>query len=486
MRTRHSDQGSSTSSGSPTEDAIDTAITSPTHTKEQRESTRSHSDQSSDQPPQSGNIRASRSGRLFIISGLSEHHFPTQAPRSSQVSQSGAYPHSRHHIQRGVRKRKHSALLDGETSFRQVSPDDEVPLASQESLDNQLGEVLQSGNDSQGPSPTKRRRRGRHALAVESILPSRAPSPELPILDPELDQLAEVDLPPIFLSEPRTPDPEMPDDDAQRIYEQLYKPLGKAVSFTEALTKYNPRQRSTDNLYALAQNTAAALRAWQDEYLSLEKLTAPHAPIPRRPATGDRQPRSPTTFEDLKEADLYDYIYDPKRPGRQDAIGQRIIRDPSGRELRQRHQRGRVGADGLLISNATAGYLASEDDGGRKRTRKPVNKYDGVVQEQHRRRRGLAALYETSDRDQPAKRGRSAGRGGGRGRGHGRGRGGTGLLGKRIREMRGESGAPSGFSQEDNERSSADALHGIEIIRDVSASVQVCLLCFTQLKRAHD
>lgn len=381
-----------------------------------------------------------------------------------------------------------------------------MPLASQELADDQLSEAHVDGDayadlsyskvgifamtqacasfaDSrikqQDPSPTKRRRRGRNAQAVDSIEPSRAPSPELPMLGPEEDVLSEADLPNTFRSEPSTPDPDVLDDEAHKIYQELYKPLPKAIDFTAALMRFSTRQRTTDTLYALAENTAAALRAWQDEYLLLDKLTAPHAPIPRKPANGNRQPMSPTAFEDLKEADIYDYIYDPKKHGRQDAITQRVIRDPSGRELRQRHQRGRVGADGQLVGSANAGMLASEDDGERKRTRKPVSKYDGVLPgEQHKRKRGLGTLNEALERDQPAKRGRASMRGGGRGRGLGRRRGGLGPLGKRIQEMREESGAPVGPAHEDAEQvgfiSDSDGLGAVDAFRDASASVQVC------------
>lgn len=536
MRTRNSDKGSSSTSGSPTEKRTGPSNLSPSQPRRSNISKRSSSNQSSQSDhanpeTHSVKIRAFRRGSLLIITGLNQHQFPAQSPNWSQDYESGRKPRGRNGryfastndspikrnassstarstrqngaSQRPGLKRKHSALYDGAAS------EHDVPLASQELADDETGEAFgdsnayaelshlkvgnttdtiapaytsfaDSGLKPQDSTPAKRRRRGKPAHVIESVEPSRAPSPELPTLGPEEDLLNEVDLPDAFRSESGTPDPDVPDDEAHKIYQDLYKPLPKPLDFTAALTRFNTRQRSSLTLYALAENTAAALRAWQDEYLLLDKLTAPHAPIPRKPANGNRQPLSPTAFEDLKEADIYDYIYDPKKPGRQDAIAQRVIRDPSGRELRQRYQRGRVGADGQLVVTASAGVLASEDEGERKRTRKPVSKYDGILPaEQHRRKRGLGALNEALNRDQPAKRGRVSVRGGGRGRGFGRGRGGLGPLGKRIRQMREESGAPMGLTQEDGEPmgsvSDSDGPIATDAFRDGSASVQVCL-----------
>ncbi|KAH0063252.1 hypothetical protein KCU60_g22698, partial [Aureobasidium melanogenum] len=124
----------------------------------------------------------------------------------------------------------------------------------------------------------KRRRRGGAQSA--SRQPSREPSPEMPLLAPEEDIVSDDDLPSPFTDE-IFEDPNLPDDEAQALYNKLFEPMTQPDVFIGPLTKFLPGQRSTDNLYVLAANTAAALRAWQDEYLELEKITAPHAAIPR-------------------------------------------------------------------------------------------------------------------------------------------------------------------------------------------------------------
>ncbi|KAJ9622021.1 hypothetical protein H2203_006902 [Taxawa tesnikishii (nom. ined.)] len=268
------------------------------------------------------------------------------------------------------------------------------------------------------------RRTGRQPGSAQA---SRAPTP-VPVepLAPEDDVLADADLPSPFMSSTPTPDPEEPDDEAQQIYHANYRPMASTADLIAALTKFNPVRRSTENLYDLAENTAEILRQWQDEYLQLDQITAPHAAVPRKPATGSRQPVSQELFEDTKESELYDYTFDPKKLGFQDPIAQQVVRDASGRELRQRQQRGRI--------DVTA--VVSEDEGNGKRTRKPVSKYDGVTSDVNSgRKKDVAAMSETPELDSmPWRRTRGSGVRGGRG---GRGRG--GLIGRRIQEMRAES-----------------------------------------------
>jgi len=397
-------------------------------------------------------IRATYTGKILIITGLQPQDFPPPKPESPEgprgrkprgtngsqyqsPSKRGVSSVNGSPIRRAGAKRKRPGAANGDTgSFE----DEFLPSGSQNSLANgynhdadedaTVGTNGVSLDDVVDPSPTKRRRRGVRSQ-LQSEQPSKAPSPELAILGPDEDLVEEDDLPlPFELSTP-TPDPEDLDDEAQRIYKSRYKPLTKAAKFLAQLTKFNPAQRSDENLYAIAENTAYALRLWQDEYLRIDKLTAHFAPIQRRPATANRNPIDPTIFEDMKEADLYDYVYDPKKPGYQDAIAQRVIRDPSGRELRHRQQRGRTGADTQLVKAAA---MSEEDGGRRQRNRKPVSKYDGVLPEdQQRRKRGL----DYAESEQPAKRGRTWARGGRGSRGGRGGRGGS-LLDKRIREIR--------------------------------------------------
>ena len=320
-------------------------------------------------------IRATFTGRFLIITGLQPHDFPPpkpesppgqrgrksrgqngqhwQSPSKRSVSSLNASP-----IRRAGVKRKRPGVVDRDSgSFE----GEYLPNGSQNSLANgydqgDYEDTMVEANgvsqeDIQDPSPTKRRRRGARSQ-LQSEQPSKAPSPELPILGPDEDLVGEDDLPPPFRLTTLTPDPEELDDEAQRIYKSRYEPLTKAASFLAQLTKFNPAQRSDENLYAIAENTAYALRLWQDEYLKIDKLTAHFAPIQRRAATANRNPIDATIFEDMKESDLYDYVYDPKKPGYQDAMAQRVIRDPSGRELRHRQQRGRTGADTQLVKAA--------------------------------------------------------------------------------------------------------------------------------------
>jgi hypothetical protein len=299
----------------------------------------------------------------------------------------------------------------------------------------------------------KRRRRGGAQSA--SRQPSREPSPELPLLAAEEDIVSDNDLPSPFTDE-MFEDPNLPDDEAQALYNKLFEPMTQPEVFIGPLTKFLPGQRTTDNLYVLAANTAAALRAWQDEYLELEKITAPHAAIPRKAATGQRNPIDYMIYEDQKEAELYDYVFDAKKVGMQDPIAQKVVRDASGRELRTRQPRGQANKE---ASAAAAAVIPEEIVTGR-RARKPVAKYDGVVNTDQAmgRKRGANAMSETPEADEPAtKRGKTAsrgrggargGRGGGRGRG-GRGGGRGGLVARRLQELREESAAVSVTASED-------------------------------------
>ena len=305
----------------------------------------------------------------------------------------------------------------------------------------------------------KRRRRGGAQSA--SRQPSREPSPELPLLAPEDDFVSDTDLPSPFTDE-MFEDPNLPDDEAQALYNKLFEPMTQPEVFIGPLTKFLPGQRTTDNLYVLAANTAAALRAWQDEYLELEKITAPHAAIPRKAATGQRNPIDYMIYEDQKEAELYDYVYDAKKVGMQDPIAQKVVRDAAGRELRTRQPRGQANKE----ASAAAAAVVPEEIVTGRRARKPVAKYDGVVSTDQvmGRKRGANAMSETPEADEPtAKRGKTAGRGRGGGRGGrgGRGRGGRGggrggLVAKRLQELREESAAVSITASED-EFSGSDA-----------------------------
>ena len=218
-----------------------------------------------------------------------------------------------------------------------------------------------------------------------TLPPIREPVPEAS-LDPDVDEddepmelvdegaLSDSDFPPPFLDRLSTPDEADCEDAADFLVKTRFAPLANPQIFIQALNKHPPESRDSHILYELALNTQRALKAWQDEYLILDARTAPHANPPKRPVIAARIPAEHEVYEDQKEADLYDYIYDPKKPpGCQDPFSQRVGASEfvGGRELRQRRTARDVGAD------------ATEDEGVLtdigKRARRAVQRYDGEL-----------------------------------------------------------------------------------------------------------
>ncbi|PWY95492.1 hypothetical protein BO94DRAFT_506466 [Aspergillus sclerotioniger CBS 115572] len=74
----------------------------------------------------------------------------------------------------------------------------------------------------------------------------------------------------------------------------------------------DPEQRSTEELYAITENVAYALKAWQDEYLAIEKLHKLATRHNAKPISDPRKLLRPQVFEDKKEAMLYGYKYEAK------------------------------------------------------------------------------------------------------------------------------------------------------------------------------
>jgi hypothetical protein len=95
----------------------------------------------------------------------------------------------------------------------------------------------------------------------------------------------------------------------------------------------------------------------------------------KKACNGGRIPLAEDVFEDMKEADLYGYTYDPKKlPGTQDPWAQRPGAEKSGgRELRTRRNRD------MLDSAPASEEEDDEDNEGRpaKRQRKATRKFDG-------------------------------------------------------------------------------------------------------------
>ena len=95
---------------------------------------------------------------------------------------------------------------------------------------------------------------------------------------------------------------------------------------------------------------------------------------PKKACNSGRVPANTQLFEDTKEADLYGYTFDPKKPpGCQDPWAQRPGAEKSGgRELRTRRARD-------MLDSAAASEEDEEDNEGRsRRQRKAPRKFDGT------------------------------------------------------------------------------------------------------------
>ncbi|KAF2089900.1 hypothetical protein K490DRAFT_54332 [Saccharata proteae CBS 121410] len=178
--------------------------------------------------------------------------------------------------------------------------------------------------------------------AMNPLILSRRP--ERKALPNSLSKKHDDDLPPPFASTNGSFEDTDIEDQADLIMRQRFQPMTDPQKFIAALTKHAPAERTTEILYAIAENTQRALQEWQDEYLEIDKRVAAHANNgPRKPVTGGRVPVDPKVFEDMKEADLYSYTYDHRKaPGKQDPWNQRVGTDEeeaSGKRRRKAVQR---------------------------------------------------------------------------------------------------------------------------------------------------
>ena len=283
-------------------------------------------------------------------------------------------------------------------------------------------------NDVEQASTSSRSSLKEKESSVEGPLISekaKVASVEMPLIIVD-EELTEADLPPAFQAPLRDVAEEDCEDNADYIVKTRFAPMTGQEDFINVLTKTNPQQRPMEILYAIAENTQAALKLWQDEYLAIDKRTAPHANIPRRPAVGARLPIDPEIFDDMRESEIYGYTFDPKKIGHQNPFTQRSARGLKGRELRERRNRDLLETLGL-----------SEDDAGAgpgRRTRKPTQKVEGNISTagttpETTRKRGIASVTPDTDAGggsgPPKKRGK---------RGNAATR--SDLLNPRIREMR--------------------------------------------------
>jgi len=301
------------------------------------------------------------------------------------------------------RKRQNASSGDGEIDGDIYDEDD--PLNGHESMENedQDQDQVDEGNTFEQitaldvVSPPKRVPKD---LRMEESMEAEAASEQE---DPpemiEEGELSENEFPPAFLERPPTPDEADCDDPADFIVRTRFAPMSEPQDFVKALTRHPIASRDTKVLYELALNTQRALKEWQDEYLKLDARTAPHSNPPKKAVTGSRHPIDHEIYEDMKEADLYGYIFDPKKgPGLQDPFAQRPGGSESigGRELRQRRAR-------------ELGEEPSDDEGTGtevgKRKRKAVVRYDGEPRAMRGRKRAQDSEPPEVDIP-PRKRGR--------------------------------------------------------------------------------
>jgi hypothetical protein len=100
------------------------------------------------------------------------------------------------------------------------------------------------------------------------------------LLNPEDDVLLDSDLPGPWIEGLDDPIRAECEDDADYQLQLRYKPMTDVQGIINSLTKYPVYQRSTENLYRLAENTQKILKAWQDEYLKLDaRVSAPYTNI---------------------------------------------------------------------------------------------------------------------------------------------------------------------------------------------------------------
>jgi hypothetical protein len=110
-------------------------------------------------------------------------------------------------------------------------------------------------------------------LASQSVrnspsIPAESAVPKL--LRPEDDVLSETDLPEPWIEDLPPPIEAECEDRADYLLQKRFKPMVDVQAVIASLTKYAISQRSTESLYALAENTQWILKAWQDQYLMLD------------------------------------------------------------------------------------------------------------------------------------------------------------------------------------------------------------------------
>jgi hypothetical protein len=90
------------------------------------------------------------------------------------------------------------------------------------------------------------------------------------LLNPEDDLLSDSDLPDPWIEDAPRPIQAECEDRADYLLQTRFKPMADVQDVIAALTKYPISQRSTESLFALAENAQHILKEWQDQYLMLD------------------------------------------------------------------------------------------------------------------------------------------------------------------------------------------------------------------------
>ena len=98
--------------------------------------------------------------------------------------------------------------------------------------------------------------------------PAQSAVPKL--LDSGDDELSDSDLPEPWINDAPSPVRADCDDHADYLLQSRYKPMVDVQEIIATLTKHPIAQRSTESLFALAANTQNILKAWQDQFLTLD------------------------------------------------------------------------------------------------------------------------------------------------------------------------------------------------------------------------
>jgi hypothetical protein len=98
--------------------------------------------------------------------------------------------------------------------------------------------------------------------------PAESAVPKL--LRPEDDVLSDSDLPEPWIDDVPVPLEADCEDRADYLLQLRFKPMVDVQEVIATLTKHPVSQRSTESLYALAENTQNILKQWQDQYLMLD------------------------------------------------------------------------------------------------------------------------------------------------------------------------------------------------------------------------